>query len=257
MGVRKRGAHIGVTPNDQYHIGSCGKSMTATLAGILADRHLLSWDTSPQALFPEITFHPSYGGLTLKHLLTHMGGLPPYTDPREDEYETDEQAWRVARPPAEVRREVVLPTVLARAAHAAPGEKYDYSNMGYTLAGAMLEQVAGTPFEELLREELFRPLGLTTAGFGAPGTPGMLDQPVGHDPKPIEPGPEADNLPAFSPPGTAHMSILDFARTPPSTSQRRRSYYVAIPSTCYTPRLTTSTLWVGKLQNANGQRDLC
>lgn len=76
----------------------------------------------------------------------------------------------------------------------------------------MLEQLTQTPFETLLEQELFAPLGVTSAGFGAAGTPGQVDEPWGHDPESVEPGPEADNPLYMSPAGTVHMTITDFAK---------------------------------------------
>jgi CubicO group peptidase (beta-lactamase class C family) len=92
-----------------------------------------------------------------------------------------------------------------------------YSDSGYAMAGAMLERVTGEAWEDLMRKRLFEPLGLKSAGFGAPATPGQLDQPWGHRGddapfKPVAPGPDADNPPAIGPGATVHMSIADFAR---------------------------------------------
>jgi CubicO group peptidase (beta-lactamase class C family) len=65
-----------------------------------------------------------------------------------------------------------------------------------------------------MQELLFRPLGITTAGFGAPGSAEGIDQPRGHDGagRPVEPGPQADNPPAIAPAGTCHMSLEDWGR---------------------------------------------
>jgi CubicO group peptidase (beta-lactamase class C family) len=55
----------------------------------------------------------------------------------------------------------------------------------------MAETVEGTPWEELIRREVFEPLGIKTAGFGPPGHAGdVADEPWGHEPgnKPKEPG---------------------------------------------------------------------
>lgn len=84
--------------------------------------------------------------------------------------------------------------------------------MGYIVAGGMLEHLTQTSFEDLLQQEYFAPLGMTTGGFGAAGTTGQIDEPWSHAPEPFEPYPEADNPIIFSPAGRAHMSILDFAR---------------------------------------------
>jgi CubicO group peptidase (beta-lactamase class C family) len=69
----------------------------------------------------------------------------------------------------------------------------------------------------LMRERLFEPLGLKSAGFGEPATAGVVDQPWGHRGyvapfQPIPPGPDADNPPAIGPAGTVHLSVADFAR---------------------------------------------
>ena len=65
-----------------------------------------------------------------------------------------------------------------------------------------------------MREKVFRPLGMTTAGFGAPGTTTKNDQPRGHKAggSPVEPGPGADNPVAIGPAGIVHCSIGDWAK---------------------------------------------
>ena len=106
---------------------------------------------------------------------------------------------------------------LARPPKRWPGGKFSwsgYSNLGYVLAGAVLEHLTGRAWEDLMRERLFLPLGITTGGFGPPGTPGKTDQPWGHSwitGKPIDPG--SANLPSFyGPAGLAHMTVPDWAK---------------------------------------------
>jgi len=81
------------------------------------------------------------------------------------------------------------------------------------LAGLMCEQVTQQPFESLLLERLLKPLGITTAGWGAPGSADVVDQPRGHKlRRPVRPGAAADNPPAMSPAGRLHLSMRDWAR---------------------------------------------
>ena len=94
-----------------------------------------------------------------------------------------------------------------------PDTKYWYSNVGYILAGAVLEQLTGRAWEELMRERLFQPLGITTGGFGTlPNNFGTdkTEQASGHSPvlgKPIDARSPAAELPLFNgPAGLAHMS---------------------------------------------------
>jgi CubicO group peptidase (beta-lactamase class C family) len=87
------------------------------------------------------------------------------------------------------------------------------------MVGAALERVTGVEWEDLVREQVLTPLGLRSAGFGAPGTAGAIDQPWGHlnpvgvtrQPHPIPPGPLADNPPFLGPAGTLHLSLDDLA----------------------------------------------
>jgi CubicO group peptidase (beta-lactamase class C family) len=97
-----------------------------------------------------------------------------------------------------------------------PGTKFLYSNEGYILAGAVLEHLTGRAWEDLMRERLFQPLGISTGGFGQPGTAGKTDQPWGHSSfvgKPIDPGSPAAQFPMYyGPAGLAHMTITDWAK---------------------------------------------
>jgi CubicO group peptidase (beta-lactamase class C family) len=100
--------------------------------------------------------------------------------------------------------------IMSQAPESPPGTKYQYSNVGYALAGLMAEQVTGQAWEDLMRERLFRPLGMSSAGYGAPGTPGQVDQPWGHDDK--ETPVQFDNAPALGPAGTVHCTMADWAK---------------------------------------------
>lgn len=212
VGVRKRGDDTPVTLGDKYHIGSCTKAMTATLAGILVERGLLLWETQLHEVFPEMTMHPACEKITLRQLLSHSSGLTGFTDPEAEDPAFVETVFGSTGTPMNDRLGIIVPALLSQEPRTLPGTAFDYSNMGYITAGAVFEKLTQTPFETLLRREVFTPLGLTSAGFGAAGTAGKIDEPYGHGPEPIEPGPDADNPVIFSPAGTVHMSVTDFAR---------------------------------------------
>ena len=89
--------------------------------------------------------------------------------------------------------------------------------LGLLVAGAMLEALADASWEDLVRREVFEPLGMQRTGFGAPGTPGKLDQPLGHTRgadgwSPVALGPNADNPAATGPAGSIHTTLADWAR---------------------------------------------
>lgn len=213
VGFRKEGAPVRITPADKFHIGSCTKSMTATLAAMLIQEGKLTWGTRIEDVFPELkeSIHPDYRPVTLEQLLRHRGGMP-------NELTKDDlwnRIWKNAptMTPME-QRMFLMKEVVRNKPEAKPGEKFIYSNAGYAVAGAMMERLTGEPWETLMRRYIFIPLKMGSAGFGPPAKPGQIDQPWGHVLendrwKPIPPGPNADNPAAIGPAGTVHCSISD------------------------------------------------
>jgi len=210
-GVRTRGKGDKIAKADRFHIGSDTKAMTAMLCGILVDEGKLKWNQTLGETFPELkkSMHPQYQSVTLEQLLTHRAGAPG--DLTKDALWA--KLWQYKGTPTGARRLLML-GVTSNAPEAAPGTKYIYSNAGVSIAGYMAEKVTGKSWEDLMREKIFRPLGMTTAGFGAPGTRAKNDQPRGHKPDgtPVEPGPGADNPVAIGPAGIVHLSIEDWAK---------------------------------------------
>jgi len=95
----------------------------------------------------------------------------------------------------------------------APGVIFSYQNANFILAGAMLERCTGKSWEDLMTTELFQPLGMTTAGFGAPGSASDVNEPYGHtDASGQRVASKGDNTPGLGPAGTVHASLQDWAR---------------------------------------------
>ena len=207
-GTRRVGGEEKVTADDLWHLGSCTKSMTATLLALLVARGDLAWDTPLHALLPKLAseMHADYRDLTLIDLLCHRAGLP--ANPSNETYAA------VATEDIVSQRAAVTRAVLAKAPVHPPRGAFLYSNTGFIVAGHIAEVVTEQPWENLLRDLLFTPLGMTSAGFGPPGSPDTCDQPRGHSPagKPIEPGPNADNPAALGPAGTVHATLADWAK---------------------------------------------
>lgn len=205
-GVRKRGTEVAVTTNELWHLGSDTKAMTATLAAVLVEEGKLRWDTTVADVFPELApaLHPAVKQINLKHLLAHRAGLP-----RDLRWGSFKQA------DVREQRLQVVRELFAKPPDTLPGENFHYSNAGYAAVGAMLERVTGQTWEDAVRERIFRPLGMTSAGFGGLGTPGQLDQPWPHGAKgkpQRENGPAMDNPPVMSPAGRVHCTLQDWGR---------------------------------------------
>lgn len=214
VGFRKNGGSVQVTANDKFHLGSVTKSMTATVAAMLVEERKISWTKTVGDSFPKLKgkIHADYLDVTLEQLLSHRSGAPGNAPG-----DLWRKAWDAEGTPAE-QRLAFVEGLLARQPESTPGTKFVYSNQGYTIAGVMLENATDKTWEDLLQSMLFDPLGMSTAGFGAPASLGKEDQPWGHSTglfkhtAPVPPGPAADNPLAISPAGAVHCSLGDLAK---------------------------------------------
>jgi CubicO group peptidase (beta-lactamase class C family) len=209
VGLRSADASVPVTISDQWHIGSITKSMTATLAAILVEDGLITWDTRPIDVWPEMAgrIHAGFREITLRQLLSHSSGMK-----RDDDFGP---AANGAAGTLMQKRRAWAEELLSQSPEFAAGT-FSYSNMGFMVAGAMLETRAQMPYETLLGNRLFAPLGMTHSGFGTPGTPGVLDQPLGHTSRasgfePVQPTAANENTLAVTPAGLVHVTLDDFA----------------------------------------------
>jgi CubicO group peptidase (beta-lactamase class C family) len=208
VGVRRVDREDAVSDTDPWHLGSCTKAMTAAVVARLADRGVVSFDSTMAELFPDLAIDPALRDVTLHQLLVHRGGLPEDRAPTPDIVEL----LTIAGPVREARAEVAR-RVLSRPPAVAPGTETRYSNFGYVLVGAALERATHRSWEELVEAELFEPLALGSCGFGPPAAE-RSDAPSGHLARDgaLEPVPRFDNPPLLGPAGTVHCSLSDWAR---------------------------------------------
>jgi CubicO group peptidase (beta-lactamase class C family) len=210
-GVRRADAPTKATRDDLWHIGSITKSMTATLVARLVERGAVDWtDTVSMRLGKKIATIPEpYASANFLHLMSHHAGLAgnipmlqflAYHDSKAD-VRADRIKW--------------AGQAFAQKPTAALGAPGVYSNSGFIIAGAMLEEATGQSWEELMAVHVFKPLGMTSAGFGAP----TGDQPWGHTAKlfssgrnPIEPDSAADNPAVLGPAGRVHLNLADLIK---------------------------------------------
>ncbi len=204
VGVRKAGDATTVTMLDKFHLGSCTKAMTATLAAMLVERQQIRWNSTLADIFPERAgkMLANYRKVTLEMLLRHRAGVPA-------------QGGRYGPASASVidQRLGFLDSKTQVQTEADPGTRFRYDNANYIIAGAMLERVSKQAWELLMQQRLFRPLGMTSAGFGPPSRPNLTDQPWGH----VFAGEKfvpryGDNPPALGPAGTVHCALLDYLK---------------------------------------------
>ncbi len=208
VGVRKTGSGVDLTPSDKMHLGSCTKAMTATVVAMLVDEGKLSWEATLPELLPDLEIHEDYRPVTLHMLLTHRSGLPrdpKYIYPKVMQDMADDTA----------RRKYVVQEALRESPTYEPDSQNSYSNLSFITTGYILEVATGQPWQELIQERLFQPLGMTSAGFGPAVTDDdSTDQPWGHTKSflfGVSPTRE-DNPSYYGPAGTVHCSLADWAK---------------------------------------------
>lgn len=156
-GVRKAGSDIPFAISDHVHLGSCGKAMTSAMLATLVAEGKLSWETRFIEVLPELKskIHSDYHDVTIWELLTHRSGAPSW--------------WTLSQRYTKEKRLELLLDKLKAPAPKKRGE-FHYSNLGYVMAGYMAEKITGGKWETLMQGRVFNPLGMTSAGFGFPGT---------------------------------------------------------------------------------------
>jgi len=211
-GKRMLGNPALATTADKWHVGSCTKSMTATLVARLVEAGRVSWNDTVGAVLGTAVqgMRAEYRDVSFVHLLSHQSGLPgniPITE-----------LTRFPRESADARedRRRYATIALQSAPTGQKANHFEYSNSGYVVAGAMLEAKCAEPWEILVRRHVFEPLGMSGAGFGAPGAPGLNDQPSGHNVgatgtlSPFPPGSAlTDNPAVIGPAGRVHATAAD------------------------------------------------
>jgi CubicO group peptidase (beta-lactamase class C family) len=204
-----------VTLDDRWHIGSDTKAFTATLIGTLVDRQVLAWDETLATSLPALatTMYPAYRRITIRQLLSHTAGLPPLTN-TETEFPTALTVVKSVRG-VSAQRMALARYYLSRPPASAAGT-FQYSNLGFIIAGAIAEAHTGKTWESLIRERVFAPLGISDVGFGPPGHSGKYDQPLGHGEisgrEPLDPAdPGSDNPAWIGPAGTINITLKAWA----------------------------------------------
>jgi len=214
LGVRALGHSEPVTTSDRWHIGSDTKAFTATLIARLVEQGVMRFDDTLVASFPAFAegMNPAYRNVTVTQLLSHTAGLPPLTD---DKDLPALMAVIKSANDVKAQREAIARKYLTMPPASKAGD-FAYSNLGFIIVGAIAEARTGKSWEDLIREQIFTPLGIKSAGFGPPGTPGELDQPRGHKDEAgrlvaLDPASaDADNPPALGPAGTINIALKDW-----------------------------------------------
>ncbi len=148
------------TPDTKFRLGSITKQFTATLTMQLVEQGKIKLDAKISDYLPD--YRKDIGQkVTIHQLLTHTSGIPSYTgqpgffeNVSRNPYKVDDFVKKYASGDLEFE----------------PGSKYSYNNSGYFLLGAIIERVTGKSYQQVLKENIFDPLGMKNTGYDHHGT---------------------------------------------------------------------------------------
>src|SRR5687768_1025622 len=148
--VLNKGYGQGLRPDTIYDMGSITKSFTSTALLMLEDEGKLSTTDPLSRHFPNVPADKAE--ITLDQVLSHSAGLVDLTGGDYDR----------------VPREKFLADLFAAPLVSKPGSEYHYSNGGYSLLAAIIENISGKSYETFMRERLFAPAGMRDTGYRIP-----------------------------------------------------------------------------------------
>lgn len=225
------GEDMPVNIDSRFHIGSVTKSMTVLLVQMLVAQGKLSYDMTLEEALPDIPMRTEYHNVTIHELLLSKAGIIALQRGDLEDQNIVRKLWLeipVEYPDAMAQRREAAKLALNLNPIAEPGSKAIYSNVGWSIMGLIAETIAGRPYEELVKERIFGPLGMKDARIGGwPASTTDPNQPRGHYPGagpgayfgagPGQP-PKPQDLndiytfpPWMNPAGGVHCSTADFA----------------------------------------------
>ncbi len=146
----------------KFRIGSLTKSFTAVLVMQLIEDGKLDLAGHITDYLPD---YPKASGdrITIHHLLAHRSGIPDYLR------ETPEFTSPASCFPFRYHTAKELVAIFSELdLKFEPGEQFEYSNSGYIVLGAIIEEVTGKTYEEVLQERILVPLGMRHSGYARP-----------------------------------------------------------------------------------------
>ncbi len=153
-GVREKGSLNEVDEHTLFRMASVSKGFAGVLASMLEEDGAFSLNDRVVDHYPGFSLKDSVStaDLTIRNLLSHTSGLVPYAFDNLVEADQD------------------LPTIIERldevAISAPPGELYGYQNVMFSMLDPIARKTTGIPYQELLQERIFIPLGMTDASAG-------------------------------------------------------------------------------------------
>jgi CubicO group peptidase (beta-lactamase class C family) len=152
-GLADQQARLPNTLDTRFNLASMNKMFTAVAVAQLAQQGKLSFDDPIGKLLPDYP-KPVADQVTVHHLLTHTGGLGDYMT------EAFDQARPTINSPRDYFRFFIDEPLAFQ-----PGARFEYSNAGFVVLGAIIEQVSGQSYYDYIREHIFEPAGMVNSDY--------------------------------------------------------------------------------------------
>ncbi len=204
-GFTSRAKDKPVTPRTLFSIQSMSKSFTALAVLIAVQDGFLDLDRPITEYLPDFTVHSRFEmdperKMTLRHLLSHRAGFT-HEAPVGGNFDSRPHTFS----------EHIL-SIFDTWLRYPVGYRYSYSNLGFDLAGWILEKRSGVPFAKYVRDKVLAPLGMTDSTLDIEAILKTEDRAVGHVAPSLK---VAGGIPVevpMIPAGGVYTNILDMAR---------------------------------------------
>ena len=157
-GIANKATNAPIDLNTKFNLGSMNKMFTAVAIAQLAQAGKLSFTDTVGKHLPDYPNKEAAEKVTIHHLLTHTSGMGSY--------------WGEKFAAEREKLLTVAAHLLLFASEPLsfpPGEKFQYSNSGFMLLGAIIEKVSGQDYYSYVQEHIYKPAGMNDTGFYEPG----------------------------------------------------------------------------------------
>jgi len=200
FGVRELGKKETLTPENVFHFASVSKTFTATAIVQLIEKGKLKLDE------PLVTYLPyfrladeRYKDITIRQIVNHTSGITRVEDLEWDKPQFDEGA-----------AERYVRSLSNDTLRAAPGIHYFYTDKAVDMMADLISKVSGIPFEEYVKENIFKPLGMDHSSFIYPEIDNAL-RTTGHMGNPAKPSKVYPYNRAHTPSSTLNSNVVDMS----------------------------------------------
>ena len=156
-GVANKATGEPITLNTRFNLGSLNKMFTAVAIAQLAQAGRLSFDDPISKHLPDYPNKEVAAKVTIHQLLTHTSGMGMYWN---DKFMAQREKMLTVA--------AHIPLFASDPLLFSPGEKFQYSNSGYMVLGAIIEKVSGQDYYSYVQEHIYKPAGMTDTGFYEP-----------------------------------------------------------------------------------------